>query len=192
MYFETIHRLSFEQQAPDPCFIFRLCHIRCIRCECNNHADECDPDTGKCLCQDNTVGDDCSRCEDGFYGNPTAGTKDDCKPCPCVFGKQCILIGSKVKCTDCPEGHQGNTFVNLPFQLPNHVASCGIPRVPNSRKSNKQTRTILYTTKNEQLVVILLKAGLNNVLQLRLLTVVSNIVQHCYTRLRFDSFVSYC
>ncbi|CAB3984009.1 Hypothetical predicted protein, partial [Paramuricea clavata] len=79
---------------------------RCVRCECNNHADSCDPNTGKCLCQDNTVGDDCSSCKKGYYGNPTAGNKDDCKPCPCVFGTQCILIGSKVKCTDCPEGHQ--------------------------------------------------------------------------------------
>ncbi len=49
------------------------------------------------------------------------------------------------------------------FSCQNHVARCGIPRVPNSRKSNKQTRTILYTAKNEQLVAILLKAGLNNV-----------------------------
>ena len=92
--------------AKSSCFML-LSIIRCVRCECNNHAEICDPDTGKCLCQDNTVGDDCSRCEDGYYGNPTAGTKDDCKPCPCVFGKQCILIGSTVKCTDCPEGHQG-------------------------------------------------------------------------------------
>lgn len=81
---------------------------RCVRCECNNHADKCDPDTGKCVCQDNTDGDNCQKCKDGYYGNPTSGTKDDCKPCPCAFGNTCVQLGLKVTCTDCPEGHQGD------------------------------------------------------------------------------------
>ena len=38
-----------------------------------------------------------------------------------------------------------------------------------------------YTAKNEQLVAILLKTGLNNVLLSILFNVVNNIVQHCYT-----------
>lgn len=81
---------------------------RCIPCQCYGHSDTCDPVTGKCVCQDNTTGDNCERCIDGFYGNPTEGTKDDCKPCPCHFASRCILIGEKVVCTDCPEGHVGD------------------------------------------------------------------------------------
>ena len=81
---------------------------RCIPCQCYGHSDTCDPVTGKCVCQDNTTGDNCERCIDGFYGNPTEGTKEDCKPCPCHFASRCILIGEKVVCTDCPEGHVGD------------------------------------------------------------------------------------
>lgn len=64
--------------------------------------------TGKCVCQHNTTGDNCDKCKDGFYGNPTEGKEDDCKPCPCKFGSSCIQIGKDVVCTDCPEGHEGN------------------------------------------------------------------------------------
>lgn len=91
--------------------IFIFHHSRCVRCECNQHADSCDADTGKCDCLHNTVGDDCSICKDGFYGNPTAGTPDDCKPCPCKYGTKCIEIGGKVTCTVCDEGHQGNNLI---------------------------------------------------------------------------------
>ena len=82
--------------------------FRCIPCQCYGHSDTCDPVTGKCVCQHNTVGDNCEKCKDGFYGNPTEGTEDDCKPCPCKFGSRCILIGKNIVCTDCPEGHVGN------------------------------------------------------------------------------------
>ncbi|XP_078356510.1 LOW QUALITY PROTEIN: laminin subunit gamma-1-like, partial [Oculina patagonica] len=81
---------------------------QCIPCQCYGHSESCDPVTGVCNCQDNTVGDNCDACKDGYYGNPTEGTKDDCKPCPCEFGSRCILIGQNVVCTDCPEGHTGN------------------------------------------------------------------------------------
>ena len=34
-------------------------------------------------CQDNTVGDRCQTCAPGYYGDPTAGTPNDCRLCPC-------------------------------------------------------------------------------------------------------------
>ena len=82
--------------------------FRCVPCQCYGHSESCDPVTGVCYCQDNTIGDNCELCKEGFYGNPTEGTKDDCKPCPCKFGSRCILIGENVVCTDCPEGHSGD------------------------------------------------------------------------------------
>ncbi|KAJ7334372.1 laminin subunit [Desmophyllum pertusum] len=84
---------------------------QCVPCQCYGHSDSCDPATGICSCQDNTIGDNCDTCKEGFYGNPTEGTKDDCKPCPCKFGSRCILIGKNIVCTDCPRVIQG-VYVN--------------------------------------------------------------------------------
>lgn len=86
---------------------------RCVPCECNNHGDRCDPDTGVCECKDNTAGKNCEKCRTGFYGNPTRGNPDDCRSCPCVISKpgmpkECLLIGDRVKCTNCPDGHIGD------------------------------------------------------------------------------------
>lgn len=89
-------------------FLSNTLFFRCVPCQCYGHSDSCDPATGICSCQDNTIGDNCDTCKEGFYGNPTEGTKDDCKPCPCKFGSRCILIGKNIVCTDCPEGHTGS------------------------------------------------------------------------------------
>ena len=34
-------------------------------------------------CQHNTTGQQCNLCEDGFYGDGTAGTSTDCTQCAC-------------------------------------------------------------------------------------------------------------
>ncbi|EDO36523.1 predicted protein, partial [Nematostella vectensis] len=83
-------------------------YAQCVPCQCYGHSDTCDPVTGKCNCKHNTTGIRCDKCIDGYYGNPTQGTPDDCKKCPCKFGTRCIQIGANVVCTDCPEGHVGN------------------------------------------------------------------------------------
>lgn len=83
-------------------------HSRCKKCFCNNHGSICDPETGKCQCEHNTRGDNCQQCEIGYYGNPTAGTPNDCKPCPCLYGTECIGLTSGVRCTNCPDGHIGD------------------------------------------------------------------------------------
>jgi hypothetical protein len=48
-----------------------------------------------------------------------------------------------------------------------------------------------YTAKNDQVVAILMKTGLNNALLPTLFTVVNNIEQYCYTRLRLNNIVQY-
>ncbi|XP_068604397.1 laminin subunit alpha-1 [Brachionichthys hirsutus] len=88
----------------------------CMRCECNDHAPECDID-GNCLdCTHNTTGPHCGQCLPGFYGNTTEGTADDCRPCPCPltepsnsFSPTCVLEASgQVSCDQCREGHTGS------------------------------------------------------------------------------------
>ena len=87
----------------------------CIVCNCNNHSLTCNSGTGVCDdCRDNTVGDHCEFCSQGFYGRPTTGTPDDCQPCPCPltspdgqFSTTCRLDDSDVVCTACAVGHTG-------------------------------------------------------------------------------------
>lgn len=89
---------------------------KCILCECNNHSNTCDQDTGVCSgCQDNTQGDHCDQCATGFYGNSTQGSASDCQPCPCPdasgpgqFGSACEMTPSgDIVCTSCSRGHTG-------------------------------------------------------------------------------------
>ncbi|XP_071957536.1 multiple epidermal growth factor-like domains protein 8 [Antedon mediterranea] len=51
----------------------------CHDCACNNHGDpnmdDCDNITGVCFCIDNTGGDYCQLCEEGYYGDPRDGGK---------------------------------------------------------------------------------------------------------------------
>ncbi|XP_051947738.1 laminin subunit beta-2 [Xyrauchen texanus] len=56
----------------------------CRLCQCNGHAESCDPETGACYeCRDYTTGQLCERCMNGFYGNPVLGSGEHCHPCPC-------------------------------------------------------------------------------------------------------------
>ncbi|KAK2193775.1 hypothetical protein NP493_5g02050 [Ridgeia piscesae] len=89
---------------------------RCVGCSCNNHATSCDSETGACInCRDNTVGDRCDRCAEGYYGDPTSGTSNDCRPCPCPltlarnqFSPSCYLdTDGQPTCDQCPPGYQG-------------------------------------------------------------------------------------
>ncbi|XP_078593005.1 multiple epidermal growth factor-like domains protein 8 [Branchiostoma floridae x Branchiostoma japonicum] len=51
--------------------------LGCQQCQCNGHSNatlgDCDMGTGVCYCIDNTQGDHCEECIEGFYGDPRNG-----------------------------------------------------------------------------------------------------------------------
>ncbi|XP_043921292.1 laminin subunit alpha-3 isoform X3 [Protopterus annectens] len=83
----------------------------CVPCMCNGHSTRCQDETGICInCKDNTAGDHCERCEEGYFGNATHGSCDLC-PCPLLvpsnsFATGCTSIGGIVQCT-CKPGYTG-------------------------------------------------------------------------------------
>ncbi|XP_039611708.1 basement membrane-specific heparan sulfate proteoglycan core protein isoform X4 [Polypterus senegalus] len=88
----------------------------CEICECSGHSDSCHPETGACTnCLHNTVGEFCDQCAPGFYGDPTAGTPEDCQPCACPsahpensFSPTCESHQpGGYRCTACLPGHTG-------------------------------------------------------------------------------------
>uniref|UniRef100_A0A087XG25 Laminin subunit alpha 3 n=1 Tax=Poecilia formosa TaxID=48698 RepID=A0A087XG25_POEFO len=84
---------------------------RCLPCECNGLADECEDETGRCLsCKDNTAGDRCERCKDGYFGSAAQRT---CRLCPCPFSVSsnsfavsCGDVLGDIQCT-CKPGYTG-------------------------------------------------------------------------------------
>ena len=87
----------------------------CIKCDCNNHSRTCDQN-GACLCEHNTIGEYCERCDYGYYGNPVIGQPNDCKRCGCPlleiennFSPNCQVDNSHdYVCTQCPVGYVGD------------------------------------------------------------------------------------
>ncbi|XP_070687633.1 laminin subunit beta-1a [Pempheris klunzingeri] len=102
----------------------------CRPCSCNGHADDCDPNTGRCIsCRDHTTGHTCDRCLDGYYGDPVLGSGDHCRPCMCPDGpgslrqfagscyrgdesQQAICVCNTgyrgARCDECSPGYHGN------------------------------------------------------------------------------------
>ncbi|VDO27708.1 unnamed protein product [Onchocerca flexuosa] len=85
-------------------------------CLCNKHSSQCNED-GECIsCLHNTTGNQCENCAEGFYGDATQGTAEDCIPCPCPNGGDCFINGDAlVECRTCPNGTYGSTC-ELQFQ----------------------------------------------------------------------------
>ncbi|XP_063292891.1 basement membrane-specific heparan sulfate proteoglycan core protein isoform X6 [Pelobates fuscus] len=88
----------------------------CSGCNCNGHASSCNSETGYCLnCQHNTEGPQCNKCKPGFFGDPTRGTPDACRPCPCPhtdyrrrFSDTCFVdTDGQPTCDNCVQGYTG-------------------------------------------------------------------------------------
>ncbi|XP_061591358.1 basement membrane-specific heparan sulfate proteoglycan core protein isoform X3 [Cololabis saira] len=88
----------------------------CAGCNCYGHATACDRISGHCLsCQHNTEGPQCDKCRPGYFGDPSRGRPDDCKPCPCPytetsrrFSDTCFLnIDQQPTCDACRPGYTG-------------------------------------------------------------------------------------
>lgn len=102
----------------------------CIPCACNGLSLDCEAITGICInCTGNSEGDNCERCEPGFFGDPTQGIP--CLPCECPsttrsFSETCILdiatndsvcdacaVGyTGQHCELCMDGYYGNPLVS--------------------------------------------------------------------------------
>ncbi|XP_069467045.1 basement membrane-specific heparan sulfate proteoglycan core protein isoform X3 [Ambystoma mexicanum] len=88
----------------------------CSGCNCNGHASSCDSVSGYCLnCQHNTEGPQCNQCKAGFFGDPSRGTSDACRPCACPyidarrrFSDTCFLDSDgQATCDACVAGYTG-------------------------------------------------------------------------------------
>ncbi|XP_027877262.1 laminin subunit alpha-3 isoform X1 [Xiphophorus couchianus] len=83
----------------------------CLPCECSGLADECEDETGRCLnCKDNTAGDRCQLCKEGYFGNAARRT---CRLCPCPFSVSsnsfavsCGDVLGEIQCS-CKPGYTG-------------------------------------------------------------------------------------
>ncbi|XP_060099959.1 laminin subunit alpha-1 [Heteronotia binoei] len=86
----------------------------CLPCQCNNHSETCDPQTGECLgCRDNTAGGRCNVCATGYYGKVT-GSINDCSLCACPrispgsFSPICVMKDfNDFHCSACIMGYEG-------------------------------------------------------------------------------------
>ncbi|CAB1426561.1 unnamed protein product [Pleuronectes platessa] len=117
----------------------------CAGCNCNGHASACDPINGHCLsCQHNTEGPQCDKCRSGYFGDPSRGRPDDCKPCPCPyyetsrrFSDTCFLDVDQQptcdacrpgytgrRCDKCASGYHGNPVVPNGKCVPNESSKC--------------------------------------------------------------------
>ncbi|XP_046682808.1 laminin subunit beta-1 isoform X2 [Homalodisca vitripennis] len=105
-------------RACDQCQPGSWNYPKCQRCQCNGHADTCNSATGACdSCRDFTVGHNCDRCIEGYYGDPSLAGDIPCRPCPCPgtlesghsYADHCELDpqSQDVVC-ECDEGYAGS------------------------------------------------------------------------------------
>ncbi|XP_078590850.1 uncharacterized protein LOC144870493 isoform X22 [Branchiostoma floridae x Branchiostoma japonicum] len=111
------------------------------RCNCNGHSSQCD-EYGRCTnCQHNTVGDSCQFCMEGFTGDATRGTPQDCTPntvapqggCQCnghsdeCFSGQCVDCQHNTygpNCEFCLPGYSGNAQRGTPNDCTRVTPDC--------------------------------------------------------------------
>ncbi|XP_072739303.1 multiple epidermal growth factor-like domains protein 9 isoform X2 [Ciconia boyciana] len=90
---------------------YRFNETTCEPCQCNNHSKTCDSLTGTCLhCQENTKGNHCELCKEGFYRSTHPAHA--CHRCPCSTvastGTCRIQPGETApRCDKCKTGYTG-------------------------------------------------------------------------------------
>ncbi|XP_012519901.1 PREDICTED: multiple epidermal growth factor-like domains protein 9 [Propithecus coquereli] len=103
----------------------------CFPCQCNNRSTSCDALTGACLnCQENSKGNHCEKCKEGFYQSPDA-TKE-CLRCPCsavTSTGSCSIKSGKLEpeCDQCKDGYIGqncNTCQNGYYNFDSICRKC--------------------------------------------------------------------
>ncbi|XP_024875337.1 basement membrane-specific heparan sulfate proteoglycan core protein-like isoform X2 [Temnothorax curvispinosus] len=90
----------------------------CEACNCNNHSNQCDPESGTCEnCAHHTTGEFCELCEPGYEGDATRGTPNDCtygrprpEPCRCneAGSRGASCVDSRCECKRNVEGPECN------------------------------------------------------------------------------------
>ncbi|XP_067840789.1 laminin subunit alpha-4 [Heptranchias perlo] len=86
----------------------------CLPCNCHGHSEQCLDDSGICIgCQNNTTGNHCEKCLDGYIGDVVQGHPKSCQPCPCPlsvpsnnFAVSCMIKADKMRCV-CQENYAG-------------------------------------------------------------------------------------
>ncbi|CAJ0569892.1 unnamed protein product, partial [Mesorhabditis spiculigera] len=76
----------------------QLFNGRCEKCDCNDHADSCDPFTGECAdcqpaCEPGYEGNKCEMCADGYWGDPLE-VNGTCRECECNGNIDAMAIGN--------------------------------------------------------------------------------------------------
>ncbi|NXG34517.1 MEGF9 protein, partial [Dromaius novaehollandiae] len=90
---------------------YRFNETTCEPCQCNNRSQICNAVTGTCLdCQENTKGEHCEQCKEGFYSSAQPGPA--CRQCPCSTvastGTCQIRPGDTTPmCDKCKAGYKG-------------------------------------------------------------------------------------
>ncbi|XP_067881643.1 laminin subunit alpha-4 [Heterodontus francisci] len=87
----------------------------CLPCNCHGHSERCLHDSGICIdCQNNTTGDHCEKCLDGYIGDVIQSHHKSCQPCPCPlsipsnnFAVSCMIKADKLRCV-CQENYAGS------------------------------------------------------------------------------------
>ncbi|XP_038655581.1 laminin subunit alpha-4 [Scyliorhinus canicula] len=86
----------------------------CLPCNCHGHSEQCLDNSGICTkCQNNTTGDHCEKCLDGYIGDIVQAHHKSCQPCPCPlsipsnnFALSCMIKADKLRCV-CQKNYAG-------------------------------------------------------------------------------------
>ncbi|KAI5615551.1 multiple epidermal growth factor-like domains protein 9 [Silurus asotus] len=127
---------------------FNFSSTGCQACQCNNHSNTCDKQSGVCLnCQGNTRGSSCAECKPNFYRERGSSLRFPCSTCPCsivtssgnctlnAFGKpvcdQCNPEYEGPNCELCRDGFYNADSICVPCDCNGNAEPSSAPRTCN-------------------------------------------------------------